>query len=315
MKRIEWIDAAKGILIILVVLGHAHSPYELIGGGKNLIINSFHMAGFFILSGLTFSVKRPFVENFIHKVQSLLLPYLCFSLIYLAYLWLKSVVFGGPDFKLLSGLTSLFLPVSGRSSTSVYGLWFFPCLFLAEIALYTIVKLKRRNSIVFAVILVSMAMTLHRFLGVVSIISILPLALCFMAVGYYFRQKIEIFRQSWASAIISLIVFIVALSINWFCHGHIFDLSSLTLGYWPLYVVCGLSGSLFTYCMASRLTSMTLFTTLGRDSMYYYGLHYCLIGLVERIPYIGATGQTLIVFAVLYQVIAVKHKCFKRDKI
>lgn len=33
MKRIEWIDAAKGILIILVVLGHAHSPYELIGGG------------------------------------------------------------------------------------------------------------------------------------------------------------------------------------------------------------------------------------------------------------------------------------------
>ena len=44
--RVEWIDAAKGIGIILVVLGHIW----LIGPGQK-IINSFHMPLFFFLSG------------------------------------------------------------------------------------------------------------------------------------------------------------------------------------------------------------------------------------------------------------------------
>ena len=47
-KRIEWIDIAKGILIVLVVLGHSE-----ISGIAASVINSFHMAAFFFLAGLT----------------------------------------------------------------------------------------------------------------------------------------------------------------------------------------------------------------------------------------------------------------------
>ena len=47
-KRIEWIDIAKGILIVLVVLGHSE-----ISGIAASVINSFHMAASFFLAGLT----------------------------------------------------------------------------------------------------------------------------------------------------------------------------------------------------------------------------------------------------------------------
>lgn len=46
-KRIEWVDIAKGIAIILMVVGHE------IGGNARIFIFSFHMPLFFILSGFT----------------------------------------------------------------------------------------------------------------------------------------------------------------------------------------------------------------------------------------------------------------------
>ena len=45
-KRLNWIDIAKGICMIAVVLGH-------LGVEKLGFVYSFHLTGFFILSGFT----------------------------------------------------------------------------------------------------------------------------------------------------------------------------------------------------------------------------------------------------------------------
>lgn len=58
-KRIAWIDVAKGLLIILVILGHSN-----INDITAAVINSFHMAAFFVLSGITFRRKKAHSENF-----------------------------------------------------------------------------------------------------------------------------------------------------------------------------------------------------------------------------------------------------------
>lgn len=47
-KRIEWVDIAKGIAIMLMVIGH-----EVSNGLVYALIFSFHMPLFFILSGYT----------------------------------------------------------------------------------------------------------------------------------------------------------------------------------------------------------------------------------------------------------------------
>jgi acyltransferase len=51
-KRIGWIDIAKGITILLVIVGHT-----LIGYKVNDYIYAFHMPLFFICSGLLFKPK------------------------------------------------------------------------------------------------------------------------------------------------------------------------------------------------------------------------------------------------------------------
>lgn len=86
MKRIEWIDIFKGILIILVVFGHAtqgiqsnmnvlNNPgYESVSFIKNMIY-SFHMPAFFIASGLLFNSfeKKLNIEYLAKKVKKLLI--------------------------------------------------------------------------------------------------------------------------------------------------------------------------------------------------------------------------------------------------
>lgn len=140
-KRIAWIDVAKGLLIILVVLGHSN-----INDITAVAINSFHMAAFFVLSGITYrGEKSTFKVLFYKKFRTIIIPYLVFSIIMLVYLLLKKILFRGYTFDIISGLISIIIPISGRSSTTVYGLWFFPCLFVSEIILYVFFYIYRNS--------------------------------------------------------------------------------------------------------------------------------------------------------------------------
>ena len=66
-KRIEWIDTAKGIGLILVILGHLHIPF------MTTWIYLFHMPLFFFLSGLVYSGgKYTWKQYLIKKAKSLL---------------------------------------------------------------------------------------------------------------------------------------------------------------------------------------------------------------------------------------------------
>ena len=59
-NRIAWIDVAKGITILLVIIGHTLT----FGSATRNFIFSFHMPLFFILSGYTFNVAEDFPAFF-----------------------------------------------------------------------------------------------------------------------------------------------------------------------------------------------------------------------------------------------------------
>ncbi len=69
--RIDWIDMLKGLGIILVVFGHTAHAKDTI----RILIYSFHMPMFFIISGYLFKTKDKY-KNFLKKFMTLLLPYL-----------------------------------------------------------------------------------------------------------------------------------------------------------------------------------------------------------------------------------------------
>ena len=79
-NRISWCDIYKGIVIILVVVGHATGKF-------NQYIYQFHMAAFFLISGYTGNIyKKSLLEIIIEKFYKLMLPYIFINFIlYIQY--------------------------------------------------------------------------------------------------------------------------------------------------------------------------------------------------------------------------------------
>lgn len=76
-NRKHWIDIAKGIAIVLMVLGHTSIPDTL-----SRFIFAFHMPLFFMASGYTSNWDKYDVCYFIrHKIRTILLPFTLYSIV------------------------------------------------------------------------------------------------------------------------------------------------------------------------------------------------------------------------------------------
>ena len=80
-KRIEYIDIARGIGILLVVMGH--NDFGAISPFAYKVIYSFHMPLFFFLSGYFLNTSIGFWNFFKKRFNSLLKPF--FFTIFLIY--------------------------------------------------------------------------------------------------------------------------------------------------------------------------------------------------------------------------------------
>ena len=81
--RTKWIDIAKGIGIVLVVLGHCLNSHQL----PCLFIRSFHMPLFFFISGYCLNVEKYTAASLAkNRFASIMLPCLYFTLIQLGAL-------------------------------------------------------------------------------------------------------------------------------------------------------------------------------------------------------------------------------------
>jgi len=73
-KRIEYIDIARGIGILLVVMGH--NDVQLVSPYLHKLIYSFHMPLFFFMSGLFFKSNQPFLQLVQRRYSAVLKPYI-----------------------------------------------------------------------------------------------------------------------------------------------------------------------------------------------------------------------------------------------
>ncbi len=142
--RLDFLDVAKGIGMGFVIFAHVCYKAELL-----VLIYSFHMPLFFILSGMLFRRDRydHFGEFFLRRAQSLLLPYLIYSLTALVYVFISERMFPGlfsvSREKYLLYIRQIFL-AQGSGHVLNTPLWFVPCLFAVEIGYYFLAKLDIR---------------------------------------------------------------------------------------------------------------------------------------------------------------------------
>lgn len=121
-KRIEYLDIAKGIGIILVVWAHAEGPLSS-------QIYQFHMPFFFLISGLLYNERSPFTVFAIRRVKRLYIPFVFWNML---TIWAKRLYFGG-GFLLFAKETVKVLFTLKKDGQFFGATWFLGALFLVSV--------------------------------------------------------------------------------------------------------------------------------------------------------------------------------------
>ncbi len=304
VERIEWIDSAKGIGIVFVMLGHCYLNTKY-----TFWFISFHMALFFFLSGYTFKIKEKYFSFLIKKIRTILIPYLFFVVVTMFWNGLLAITHGN-TYDVI-GILKLYL-IQNRYTL----LWFLTCLFLTEQCMFFLEKLYIKWECKREYWLITGMTELIAFYGYRTMLGInLPwnadlvlIGLAFMNFGKYFCE-IELMKTIQKKALllgsILLLSCICFSGYNYFYFGKV-DWYSNQYGNIVLYLLSAFSGVFTTIFLASRIKCRKL-ALLGRNSLVFYGLHRLIIDNLVFVVYprVGIEINVESVFSVVLAVVSV----------
>lgn len=156
-NRIEWIDIAKGLTIILIVFGHIYENEIM-----HKILWSFHLQTFMFISGYLYK-KRSNMEYIKRKIKTIMIPYLFFGILELIYFYLIESRFR-ENFPIQKSIIGL---LTGNYDGLVFNvhLWYLPFLFITSV-LYNIINNIFKNP--------NYSRTIFIILGIIGIFVEIP---------------------------------------------------------------------------------------------------------------------------------------------
>lgn len=285
-KRIDWIDAAKGFAMLLVMIGHVPGPSSV-----KTWIYTFHMPLFFFLSGYVFKIRDG--ENFWKFVQrktmALVIPMLLFSIVALVVdaVYYCAVLNNITIQSVMQRIPGLLIQQRLNQFNGYF--WFIPCLFLSEIIFYFLFHLKSKK-ILFLLVLLTCSLIgwlwwTYICLSLPWSLDLVPVALFFIGCGALARQK----KQNITAKlrIILIIIFLIASiafgALN--CDLTKKNIDIINEGNYFLYYITALSGIGFTTLLFQTLNFKRGITYIGRNSLIYYCMHDITYAIPNIIVY------------------------------
>ncbi len=199
-NRIVYIDIAKGLGILLVILGHLlEAPSTEFEFSLKLMIYSFHMPLFFILSGMTYKpiagngIKDTFITSLDRK-KYLLLSYVFYSIIYL----LRDILcFLFNRIELDNILLDLYKTITFEG---INVLWFLSTLLLTEVLFDLVFKIFKQNIV---------------FIGIFEILICIFAIIIYNDISPYIQKRvISIIVKSLFRPIICLLFFYIGFCVK-----------------------------------------------------------------------------------------------------
>ena len=139
-KRKDYIDIAKGLGIICIVIGHALTK----GTPLRRWVFAFHVPLFFILAGLTFAPKNS-LDYIKTRFRRLMIPYYLVSIFSIAIYLVLGKYVGVSDPNQMSFVNNIASMIYGSSKFGYMKwnlpLWFVPCFFATMCIFNLIVNL------------------------------------------------------------------------------------------------------------------------------------------------------------------------------
>ena len=318
-KRINYIDMAKGIGILLVVFGHSSFPTP----EANQWISSFHMPLFFLLSGMLLSHtdahEKPFGTTIKKKARTILIPYLCFSIF--------SIIFSA----ILDTATfAAYLPNALLQTVVLYGisvLWFLPSLFFGEavflfIRKHTSLPVTALLSLFVCLISVLVVNTYHyhylidfdsylSLLGayLISVFVRAGMAVAFLALGY-FSHHLFFQKEHKPITYAALACLFLALNLYLAFKNEAVDLNNMVFHDYRLYFPAAYCGGMFVICLCAALPAWKPLMVIGKESLIimathmncrFLGICYAVGSLaLSLLPFLGQFGYMLVCIAAMF---------------
>lgn len=281
-KRLDYLDKAKGILIILVVIGHIWQSGPVFN-----TIYAFHMPAFFLISGIllqhTKSYEKPFGVFLKSRLFSFGIPFLFIELLGC----LTDIIRHGANLNwkgyLYNTLTFQFNDPN---------LWFLMDLFLIELLFYLLIRSMKRRDLVFLVVVVLYVVS--RFFPteiayIRTIRSALYYAL-FFAFGFFGSKYMNKYNAP-ACLISAAVVFLVGLLLT---RSDNNTLSPKGMAF----IASGVCGS-YAVIQAGKIKSIPqmdhALSTIGKNTITIYGTHHIIYATIGKLLGITDFASTPIV--------------------
>ena len=296
-QRKVYLDIAKGIGILLVVLGHCPLVYNPL----KQWIYSFHMPLFFFVGGMVWNKvshekKGYFTRRFLlDKAKRLLIP--CF--IWGVFYSLADAFLNG-SFSLKTIAYLLYGSQAGfQRAGSLTSLWFLPCMFLSVCAFEVVQQLLSKQkyqstilfsvSVVFAVAGLFLPVARHGYPWSVDVAS---LATAFMMWGCLAAKWVQDMSNKKLLSLIPLLLLALIISMTFVLNLQYVSINNVDLagryfGNRALYLLDAIAGSVFVLLLAiALLNSKSLaacFAFIGRKTIPILVIHKPIVQALNRI--------------------------------
>lgn len=271
IKRIEWIDMAKGYGIILVLIGHVDMPYI------TKYIYAFHIPLFYFLSGCVYNANNEFKSFFVKKLRKMIIPYFClcipmiFSESYYGNFGIISV--NGIIYEIICFLKQ------ERHTT----LWFLSVLIILDFITYPLIKYKFKHRTIIVIVASIFGLLLWRT-GISSLVWNIDAVLIVLPFFYAGFKSKNILNRHFVIPIKYIIISLVLLTLitfaitdlNSLLSGTRLDIYNSTLGNNWLGYLSAFTG-IFACIVFSKLFSNKVIRYLGQNSLLYFAWHQSII--------------------------------------
>lgn len=293
-NRIEWVDCAKGLAIILVVYGHALTYFSPNFDSIVHVVYSFHMPLFFVLTGYVSAYSynsEDFFAFYKKKNITLMKPYFLYAVLLLAFKGLKNCLSGN----ILSGenINCIINTILITRKSFISELWFLPCLLIAHCLMFFIAKRKTISSWMIVILCFGVALLLRMMFNIALPCNLdnALLALPFIFGGVQWRIVAKDNKNNLSVIGIFILALIVFTGINFveISHGYSVDyFADIIIGNVPFFIFTATTGtaviilcSQFVTGCKNRFIKNSLMKC-GRSSLSIYGLHYVVLAIVYQ---------------------------------
>ena len=289
-QRIEYIDVAKGLLIIMMVIAHIWQS-----GYVNIFIYNFHMSAFFIISGMLLNYSKTLQKSYFQIVKSRIftigIPFCFFEvcgciMYYIRYGFHQNI----------KGFIYNTLHLDFNNGVN----WFLFTIFFGELIFMALLKFCKKDLLIISAASVSLIVALITplFVSDKYVIVAVRMLLCIalLAGGYYLNKYLQ------TKNVFTIILSFCVLLVLTICKVRV-DVASLSFTNPLLFVLSSLCGVYLVLQTGKLLCKLPFINNIikffGENTLIILGTHNLLYVIIGNALGISDFAQTPLLLGLL----------------